>query len=115
MKTTEPNEAIERRRLLVTNRAFSVLRTGTIRAKQPSRSSWTLGRIIQMKNSPLLTQRDVMRLLNVRHNGDEHAIVQEYVKAELDGKVRRHSDASGISPEDYAKRLLYDGIKKGWL
>jgi hypothetical protein len=35
---------MERRRLLVTNRAFSVLRTGTIRAKQPSRSSWTLGR-----------------------------------------------------------------------
>ena len=35
----EPNKALERSRLLVTNRAFSVLRTGTIRAKQPSRSA----------------------------------------------------------------------------
>jgi hypothetical protein len=31
----EPNEALQPMRLLVTNRAFSALRAGTIRAKQP--------------------------------------------------------------------------------
>ena len=34
--TKGPNEALEGSRLPVTNRAFSVLRTGTIRARQPS-------------------------------------------------------------------------------
>ena len=33
----EPNEALQRIRLLVTNRAFSSLRSGTIRAKQSDR------------------------------------------------------------------------------
>ena len=36
-RDTEPNDALQRSRLLVTNRAFSSLREGTIRAKQSAR------------------------------------------------------------------------------
>ena len=68
-----------------------------------------------MKNQPLLTQRDVMRLLYVRHRGNEAAIIAEYVIALREGKVVRKSDTNAISPEDYAKRLLHDGISKRWL
>jgi hypothetical protein len=35
----EPNEALEGTRMLVTNRAFSSLREGTIRAKHPCPSA----------------------------------------------------------------------------
>ena len=37
--TKGPNEALEGSRLPVTNRAFSVLRTGTIRARQSAPSA----------------------------------------------------------------------------
>jgi len=68
-----------------------------------------------MKNEPLLTQRDVMRLLYVRHKGNEAAIIAEYVIAVREGKVAKKGDANAISPEDCARRLLRDGISKRWL
>jgi hypothetical protein len=42
----EANKALERTRMLVTNRAFSSLRSGTIRAKHTCRSAFTFA----MKN-----------------------------------------------------------------
>jgi hypothetical protein len=65
-----PNNAIERRRLLVTNRAFSVLRTGTIRAKQPSRSSWALGRMNSMTFTITLKREFLKRAYARRIFGD---------------------------------------------
>ncbi|PAW68289.1 MAG: hypothetical protein B9S34_03015 [Opitutia bacterium Tous-C1TDCM] len=56
-----------------------------------------------------------MRLLFVHHKGNEAAIISEYVIAEREGKVLRNSDTNAMSPEDYAKRLLQDGIRKRWL
>jgi hypothetical protein len=60
-------------------------------------------------------QRDVMRRIYARHGPDDEPVVREYAAAERRGEVRRARNAYGLSPEDYARRLLADGLKKGWL
>jgi hypothetical protein len=68
-----------------------------------------------MANRPLLSQRDVMRILVVAHKGDESRIIKEYIEAERLGKVERQSNSHGLSAEEYALRLYRDGLQKGWL
>ena len=60
------------------------------------------------------TQRDVMRELCTRF-GDEGRVVAAYAAAERRGDVARMSDVHGLRPEEYARRLYADGVKKGWL
>jgi hypothetical protein len=61
------------------------------------------------------SQRDLMRDLFRRHRGDEETMVREYAAAELRGEVDRASNDYDLTPEDYARRLLEDARKKGWI
>lgn len=60
-------------------------------------------------------QRDLMKRLWSDYSGDQSLVIQEYVKAELEGRVARRSNKSSVTPEEYANRLLKDGLNKGWL
>ncbi|MES2641063.1 MAG: hypothetical protein V4850_16350 [Myxococcota bacterium] len=64
---------------------------------------------------PAGSQRDVMRALWKRYRPDEGAVVTAYAAAEHRGEVARTSNDRRVSAEDYARRLLYDGLAKGWL
>jgi hypothetical protein len=61
------------------------------------------------------TQREVMRDLFVRYRSDPAHIISAYAAAERSGEVPRNSNNSGLVAEAYAKALLNDGLKKGWL
>jgi hypothetical protein len=61
------------------------------------------------------TQRDVMRDLNRRFDGDHHKVVAAYAAAERSGDVKRASNVRGMTPEEYAEALYRDGVKKGWM
>ena len=63
----------------------------------------------------MLSQRDMMRELLRRHGRDEARLVREYAAAESRGEVQRSSNEYGLSPEQYAERLLADARKKGWI
>jgi hypothetical protein len=62
-----------------------------------------------------MKQRDLMRHLFRRFNGDRAQIVAAYADAERRGEVARVRDTYGMSADDYASRLFADGIKKGWI
>ncbi len=61
------------------------------------------------------SQRAVMRELFVRHHGNPEQIISAYAAAECRGEAPRVSNRLGLKPTDYAKALLNDGLKKGWL
>jgi hypothetical protein len=56
-----------------------------------------------------------MRELFRRHRGDEEAMIRAYADAESRGEVERASNARDLLPEEYARRLLEDARKKGWI
>ena len=60
-------------------------------------------------------QRDLMRSLYVNHRRDEGSIISEYAAAEQRGEVGRKNNTNQLSPEKYAKYLLNDGKRKGWI
>lgn len=60
-------------------------------------------------------QRDVMRRLYAIHGPDEERVIREYAAAERRGEARRSSNTHDLTPEEYARALLLDGQKKGWL
>jgi hypothetical protein len=60
------------------------------------------------------SQRDKMRELVKVYGNNESAIIKEYAAAEERGEVERERDVNNTPPEEYAKRLLYDGRKKKW-
>lgn len=60
-------------------------------------------------------QRAAMREIFTRVAGDEDRAVQEYVAAEREGRVRRKGNKSGLTAEQYARALIADGYRKGWL
>ncbi len=62
-----------------------------------------------------ISQRDKMRKLVKKYGDNDNTIIREYAAAEERGEVERERDQNNISPEEYAKRLLYDGRKKDWL
>jgi hypothetical protein len=62
-----------------------------------------------------MTQRDMMRELVQRFGEHEDVVVREYARAERAGRVERKRDTYGRSPEDYARALWRDALKKGWL
>lgn len=61
------------------------------------------------------SQRDVMRDIHARFRADHERIIEEYAAAERRGEVRRSSNAADRDRESYARALLADGLKKGWL
>jgi len=60
-------------------------------------------------------QRDVMRRIWARCKPNEERAVREYAAAERRGEAERASNAHGRTAEQYARALLNDGLKKGWL
>jgi soluble lytic murein transglycosylase-like protein len=50
------------------------------------------------------TQRDVMRDLHRRFNGDHDKVVAAYAAAERRGDVTRAASVLGAEPEEYARR-----------
>lgn len=63
------------------------------------------------------TQREVMKRLWREHSGDRDAVVTGWVAAVHAGKVARASNEHGMDEAEYAKRLIYNGFRKGkeWL
>lgn len=68
-----------------------------------------------MPGSGRMTQRDAMRRVWARFGPSEERVVAAYAAEERAGTAPRASNMRGESPEEYARRLLYDGIAKGWL
>lgn len=62
-----------------------------------------------------MTQRDKMRELYRHRSNDIDTIIQKYVEAEKQGEVQRNSNSRLIDAYEYAKRLLSDGLRKGWI
>lgn len=63
----------------------------------------------------MLSQRDMMRRLYRLHHGKEDSVIAAYAEAERRREVGRNSNEYGLTAEEYARRLLADGLKKGWL
>ena len=68
-----------------------------------------------MPSNATESQRDLMRTLYRRHNGDEAAVCAAYVRAEAEGSIFRTTGDLKMPPETYARELWRDGITKGWL
>lgn len=62
-----------------------------------------------------MNQRDKLRELFEQHGADPEALVREYADAERKGIVVRRRGGSGVTPEEYARRLVADAAKKGWI
>ena len=63
----------------------------------------------------MTSQRAAIRELWRRHKDDWSKIVREYADAERRGEVRRSSNRYFVEPEHYARKLLTEGLHKGWL
>jgi hypothetical protein len=61
------------------------------------------------------TQRAIMQRLFVQHGRDIERTIAAYADAERLGEAARSRNASDQSPEQYARALLNDGLRKGWL
>jgi hypothetical protein len=62
-----------------------------------------------------MTQRECMKVLYKQQKGKEALIVKAYAEAERKGDVARKSNKYNLSAESYARALLKDGIRKGWI
>jgi len=63
----------------------------------------------------LRTQRDVMRDLFILHRGNRELTILAYAAAERNGESPRESNTYSLTAEQYAKALLRDGMRRGWL
>lgn len=61
------------------------------------------------------SQRAIMSDLFVQHRGDTERIVSGYADAERNLEANRSSNTSKLAAEEYARALLNDGLRKGWL
>ena len=59
-------------------------------------------------------QREYMRKLVHELGHNEERVVAAYAKAERDGIVKRKSNTGDLGPEEYARALFHDGVKKEW-
>jgi hypothetical protein len=62
-----------------------------------------------------MKQTDKMRELFRLHPKNFNIIVSKYADAEARGEVKRKSNKRQMDAHEYAKRLLADGLKNGWL
>ena len=67
------------------------------------------------QTSGQVTQRGVMRQVWARLGPDEARVIAVYAAEERAGRAPRESNTHGKSPEEYARLLLYNGLKIGWL
>jgi hypothetical protein len=68
-----------------------------------------------MQNKRPYGQRELMRKLVATIGRNEDAVCAAYADAEADGNVARKSNAHNRTPEEYARALWRDAVKKGWL
>ena len=61
------------------------------------------------------SQRAVMRRLHTTFGNDPERLVREYAAAERRGEARQKRNENDVTPQDYARALLADAAKKGWL
>lgn len=66
-------------------------------------------------SGPRASQRGLMRDLFEALKGDEERVVEAYAAAETTGAVQRASNAHKMEPVAYARALLADGLRKGWV
>jgi hypothetical protein len=62
-----------------------------------------------------IAQRTMMQDLWRRNRPDELRTIHEYAAAERRGEVFRERNVHGVDAEEYARRLIEDGRRKGWL
>jgi hypothetical protein len=62
-----------------------------------------------------IAQRTMMQELWRRNRPDLLRTIHEYAAAERRGEVFRERNVHGVDAEEYARRLLEDGRRKGWL
>jgi len=62
-----------------------------------------------------MTQRDMMRKLFRRFDGDRSRVVTAYAEAERRREVQRVHDSRDMSADEYASRLFADGVQKRWI
>ena len=72
-------------------------------------------RVVKASGQGEASQRDIMRRLWRKHRGDATAIIRGWAKAERTGDAVRASNVRNLSPEEYGRRLLDDGVMKGWI
>lgn len=56
-----------------------------------------------------------MRELFRKYGKNHDLIVEKYADAERRGDVIRKRNSHGLASDNYASRLLADGIKKKWI
>ena len=61
------------------------------------------------------SQRSIMQRLFSEHARDIERTIAAYADAERSGDTRRARNDSKLSAEQYARALLNDGLRKGWL
>lgn len=62
-----------------------------------------------------MKQRDKMRQLFLGNKGDEDAAIAAYALSEQQGEVVRQRNSRKWDSLTYAKALIRDGKRKGWL
>jgi hypothetical protein len=60
-------------------------------------------------------QRESMLELIEQYRGNKQSVIAAYARAERRGEVAHESNKSAYTPEQYARRLWQDGIRKGWI
>lgn len=88
---------------------------GATQAPKAKGSKKSARRQVDRRGRGHVSQRDIMRQLWRQYRGDATAIIRAWARAERSGEAVRASNVRGLSPEDYGRRLLDDGIKKGWI
>jgi hypothetical protein len=56
-----------------------------------------------------------MRRVWAQFGPNEARVIAAYAAEERAGRAPRKLNTHGESPEEYARRLLYDGVTKNWL
>ncbi len=108
----EPFSASEAARAVDTARVLgSVIGAPATSVTPAPRSMPARPRTVMRRES----QRDVMARIYLAVGRDPERAVREYAAAERRGEVGRKSDKHGLDAETYARALLKDGQKKGWL
>lgn len=69
-------------------------------------------RIILVRgNKRKYSQREYMRKMVKELGLDREKVCAAYVKAQREGLVRHKSNRNGVTPEEYAQSLWYDGFR----
>ena len=104
---------------LEVDRAVDTVRHFSLLIGAPPPNKTTVNKRVETRVKPKSgkreTQRDVLRRIFQSAGQNADKAVAEYARAEKRGEVARLRNKNGLDSEDYARALLADGLKKGWL